>query len=125
VPVFDFACEGGHREADVLIRGGADLDAPRKCPTCAAPSKRLFGSFTITGATEAIKHYDFEKDAWALATGERHDSPRDLREWCEARGKTIVDKGYKPKAPEPFEDHELDKALDKVYHENHDIGEIG
>lgn len=78
-------------------------------------------SFAVSGQHERTSHYEFEKDQWEMATGQRHQTPADLKDWCEANGKQIVDKGYVPKPPPLVEDHEVEKALDQVYEENHTI----
>lgn len=126
MPLFDFRCEGGHVERDVLLRGAQSPSAPRKCPTCAAPSKRVFSSFQIGGATAGESMLESEQKNWALATGEKHKSEADVARWCKENGKELVEKGYTPKPPpEPFTDLEFDKALKDVYKENHSLGEIG
>jgi putative FmdB family regulatory protein len=122
VPIYPFQCPGGHRE-DVVRKIDA-RDRPKKCSVCREPMKRQFAAFGIAGEHNAHTFYEHEREAWALATGQQHQSAGELKDWCAKNGKTIVDPGFKPKKPEDFSEKEALGALDKIYENNHSLGEV-
>jgi len=125
MPLFDYGCSCGF--ACDLFRRTEKRDDPVVCGRCGGQMQRKFSSFGVGGQHLNAAHYEFEKDAWEVATGERHATPADLKRWCDERGKQIVDKNWKPKPPPLVEDWEVEKALNDVYEQNHtiDAGNVG
>jgi hypothetical protein len=124
LPIYVFACEAYHREEKFLRMD--ERDTPQKCSVCAKPSKRKFVPFGITTEHASKQLYEFEREKWALATGEKHQTAGDVEKWALERGKTILSPGETVKKSENLpSDREIEKALNKVYSENHSLGDVG
>lgn len=123
MPFFDYGCDGGHR---TTRRREVDArDEAFSCALCSKPMKRTISTFAVSGQHDGVSFYDFEKQAWALATGQDHKTPREMEADLKEQGKEIVAPGWKPPKPKEFDEVACEQALDKIYHENHDIGEVG
>lgn len=81
--------------------------------------------FSISGHELSKTLLESEQENWALSTGQKHKTEGELAAWAKENGKEIVAPGWKPKPvdlmTDPGFDHEVDKALDKVYQDNHRI----
>lgn len=122
MPFYDFVCEGGHvtearREVD-------RRDDPLSCPLCARKTIRGVADFAISGQHDGVSFYEFERNAWNLATGKDHKTPREMERDLKAQGKEIVPPGWKPPRPKEFDEIACEKALTKIYKENHDVGSV-
>ena len=124
MPRYDFKCPKGHVSEYVLPMDRRDDPLKQRCRVCHAPLKRVFTAPSIKGEHETKTFYEHERNAWALATGQAHNDARELETWCAENGKSIVSPGFKPKKPEDFSEREALKALDKVYSDNHGLGEV-
>lgn len=123
MPIYPFICPSGHRTERFLRM--EDRDQPQRCGMCAKRMTRQIAAFGISGEHHAHTMYEYERDAWALATGQNHRTAGELEAWAKANGKTILSnkETLRPVDNTPT-DHEIEKALTKVYDENHSCGTI-
>lgn len=124
MPRYDFRCKNGHVSEYVLPIEKRDKPLRERCRECKGALERIFTPPAIMGEHEAKTFYEHEREAWALATGQQHQTAGELKDWCAANGKTIVDKGFKPKKPEDFSEKQALDALGKIYDENHSLGSV-
>lgn len=122
MPIYPFRCPEGH--AEDVFRKIESRNRKKPCGTCRKPMTRQFAAFGIAGEHHAHTFYESERQKWALATGQQHQTAGELKDWCDQNGKTIVEPGFKPKKPEDFSEREALKALDKIHSENHSLGTV-